>query len=154
MAHFYGTVQGFRGEASRLGSLESGMEVYCASWNGAVRCKAWYNSKKKIDILTIELVPWQGNGVNKLLYEGPAGGTSQMKKKNQKKADSFLKTVGMAAKIGELLTSNQKESNDWKAQMLKTGLENRGLIMPEDWNELTEKEKQRRLDGAIKEITS
>lgn len=60
--------------------------------------------------------------------------------------------VAMAAQLGNIFASNQKESNDWKARMLKAGLEGQGLIMPEDWDSLSEDEKQRRLDGAIEAI--
>jgi len=43
----------------------------------------------------------------------------------------------------------QKESNDWKARMLKAGLENKGLIMPEDWDTLSENDKEARLNAVI-----
>jgi hypothetical protein len=33
--------------------------------------------------------------------------------------------------------------------MLKAGLSNKGLIMPEDWNELSEDEKEKRLNKVI-----
>lgn len=36
MAHFYGTIRGQRGEASRLGGKASGLTTYAASWQGAV----------------------------------------------------------------------------------------------------------------------
>lgn len=71
---------------------------------------------------------------------------------SERSTDSSLKTIAMVAKLGEVLTDNQKASNDWKARMLKAGLENRGLIMPEDWAELSEDEKERRLNGAIAEL--
>ena len=74
MAEFYGTLQGTRGRATRLGGRKSGMEVYAASWKGAVRSKAFYNPEKKEDWVRVELTPWQGAGVNKLLYLGPIGG--------------------------------------------------------------------------------
>jgi len=73
MSHFYGTVQGNRGEASRGGSKDSGMETYCASWSGAVRCSAYINSDG-VDCVLVELTSWHGCGVNKLLYDGPIGG--------------------------------------------------------------------------------
>ncbi len=57
--------------------------------------------------------------------------------------------IAMIAKIGELFTSDKKEQNDWKARMLKAGLESKGLIMPKDWDTLTEEEKERRLNGVI-----
>lgn len=65
----------------------------------------------------------------------------------------WLKTISMVAKMGEVLADNNlKAKNDWKARMLKAGLENQGLIMPDDWDELSEEEKSRRLDGAISEL--
>ena len=61
-----------------------------------------------------------------------------------------LKFISMVAKMGEVLHDGQKEKNDFKTRILKTGLENKGLIMPDDWNELDEAEKEKRLNGAIK----
>lgn len=67
--------------------------------------------------------------------------------------DPFLKTVANIAKMGEVLAGgSKKETNDWKARMLKAGLEGRGLIMPEDWDTLTEEEKETRLNQAIKAL--
>lgn len=71
------------------------------------------------------------------------GGKREMKK---------YSSVAMVASLSSLLTDNQKEANDWKARMLKAGLPEGALQMPDDWNELDEDEKQRRLDGAIKII--
>lgn len=67
-------------------------------------------------------------------------------------ADNDLKAVAMVAMLGDIFGTNQKESNDWKARMLKAGLENKGLIMPDDWDTLDEDTKQARLDGAIEQI--
>lgn len=65
------------------------------------------------------------------------------------KPDNGLKSIAMVAKLGDIIAPDQKGANDWKARMLKAGLEGRGLIMPDDWNELSEDEKERRLNGAI-----
>ena len=70
-----------------------------------------------------------------------------LKRKDSEKINSMFKTVGAIAKIGEIMTDNQKDSNDWKARMLKAGIT--GLSIPEDWDELSEDEKTRRLDGVI-----
>ncbi len=40
MAHFYSTIQGNRGEASRLGSAKSGMIVNCSGWNSEIKINA------------------------------------------------------------------------------------------------------------------
>ena len=74
MADFYGTLQGNRGQATRMGTKKTGIETYTASWKGAVRAHAYYNSAKKTDWVRVELTPWQGNGISKVLYEGPIGG--------------------------------------------------------------------------------
>jgi hypothetical protein len=69
------------------------------------------------------------------------------------KADlSEFKLIANIARMGEVLTEPQKEKNDWKVRMLKAGLENKGLIMPEDWEILSEAEKEKRLNKAIAEL--
>lgn len=65
---------------------------------------------------------------------------------------SFFRTVGLVAAIGSIMTDNQKDANDWKARMINAGLDNRGFSMPEDWNQLSEDEKSRRLDAVIAEL--
>jgi len=62
---------------------------------------------------------------------------------------SDFKAVNMVAKMGEVLCDNQKDKNDWKARMIKAGLENKGLIMPDDWDELDEDTKTTRLDAVL-----
>lgn len=60
-----------------------------------------------------------------------------------------LKTIAMVAAMGNILAPNQKAKNDWKTRMLKAGLESKGLIMPDDWDQLDEDTKQVRLDAVI-----
>lgn len=62
--------------------------------------------------------------------------------------DSGLKSIGMVAQFGEVFCDNQKDKNDWKVRMLKAGLGN-SLSIPDDWEELSEEEKQKRLDKVI-----
>jgi len=56
------------------------------------------------------------------------------------------------AKLGELFCENQKDKNDWKARMIKAGLGNKGLIMPDDWDSLSENDKEARLNMVINEL--
>ena len=72
MAHFYGTLQGNRGEATRAGSKMSGMTTVCASWSGAVQCQAFVNDDGE-DWVVVEKVNWCGVGERKVLYDGPIG---------------------------------------------------------------------------------
>ena len=69
---------------------------------------------------------------------------------SSKKTSDSLKAIGNIAKLGEIFSDTKKGKNDWKEKMIKIGLGNKGLIMPEDWNELSENEKERRLNGVVK----
>ena len=71
MAHFYGTLQGARGKGTRTGNKSSGMVTECASWSGAVRCRAYYNEELKEDWIKVEFIPWEGKGVECVIYNGP-----------------------------------------------------------------------------------
>lgn len=72
MAHFYGHVRGSgqsRRAISRLGTRNGGLEVIAASWQGAVKTTLFLADGR--DIALVELVPWHGQGVRRILYEGP-----------------------------------------------------------------------------------
>ena len=73
MTHFYGTVEGSaKTIVSRTGSKLSGIETFCASYAGAIKCMA-YVDKDGMDRVRIDKIPWRGSGVNQLLYDGPLG---------------------------------------------------------------------------------
>lgn len=67
MAKFMGTVQGERGEASRLAHHE--LTTVAASWNGAVQT-TMYEVRGAI-WCRIETISWQGHGRHNLLFDGP-----------------------------------------------------------------------------------
>lgn len=71
MAHFYGTVQGNRGDAARMGSIHSGFSAVAASFQGAVDVHLYHVDG--VDKARIRLKPWQGAGVERTLYDGPVG---------------------------------------------------------------------------------
>lgn len=73
MAHFYGTLQGARGQATRCGTKPSGMEAIAASWQGAVRSTLFEEDGR--DWVEVNLIPWKGRGMSRLLYRGPIDGT-------------------------------------------------------------------------------
>jgi hypothetical protein len=75
MAHFYGTIQGNRGEASRLGSKDSGLDVTAASWQGAVSVQLY--ERDGVDYARVTLQPWHGSGTRKDLYDGPVSGKGE-----------------------------------------------------------------------------
>jgi len=72
MAHFYATIRGGRGEASRGGSKASGIEANVASWEGSVFVRLWRENGK--DMARVSLEPWHGSGASKPLYYGPVSG--------------------------------------------------------------------------------
>jgi len=74
MAHFYGTLQGGRGEASRLGHKSSGLRVCAASWQGSVRVYLEHDEKTGEDVAIVRLEPWRGKGESRILYQGPVSG--------------------------------------------------------------------------------
>ena len=72
MAHFRATIQGSRGEASRLGTRSSGLQTVAASWQGAVRVELYACGDR--DLARVSLTPHRGAGVERLLFDGPVDG--------------------------------------------------------------------------------
>jgi hypothetical protein len=73
MAHFYGTIQGNRGQVSRLGSKESGFSAYAASWSGAVQISLY--ERNGVDYARVSLTQhYNGAGSNRVIYDGPISG--------------------------------------------------------------------------------
>lgn len=71
MAHFYGRIQGNRGEATRMGSRASGFQAYAASWEGRVSTRLWHNEERGEDWCEVSLERHHGAGSSHLLYRGP-----------------------------------------------------------------------------------
>jgi hypothetical protein len=72
----------------------------------------------------------------------------KIEQENREEATAGLKSIAAIAMMGSIFGNNQKESNDWKARMIKAGL-GEGIQMPDDWDQLSEDEKERRLEGVI-----
>jgi hypothetical protein len=62
MARFYGSTQGERGEAHRLG--HHSMNVTAASWQGAIRVEL-YTDADGVERYRIERTSWRGGGHDK-----------------------------------------------------------------------------------------
>jgi hypothetical protein len=73
MAHFYGTLNGSRGEATRCGTKNSGMRAVAASWSGAVESELFVDPATGEDFVEVSLIPWHGVGVREIIYRGPVG---------------------------------------------------------------------------------
>lgn len=67
-----------------------------------------------------------------------------------KEHDTIMATTAMVASLGEVFADGKEEKNKWKKRMIKAGLGNRGISFPEDWDELSEDDKEARLDNTIK----
>jgi hypothetical protein len=63
------------------------------------------------------------------------------------RTNDFYNTVGMIAKIGNVIADTKSEKNDWKLRMIKAGMP--GIEVPEDWDTLSEEEKETRLNYVI-----
>ena len=61
MSHFYGTLQGGAGEATRTGSKKSGLTATAAGWKGAIETEVWINEAGD-DYFRVVLRPWKGSG--------------------------------------------------------------------------------------------
>lgn len=78
MAHFYGTLSGSRGPASRMGTKNSGLTSQAAGWQGCIETTIWHNEKTGKDMFRVELKPWQNSGGNsRTLAEGELDAKAQ-----------------------------------------------------------------------------
>lgn len=68
MSHFYGVLQGSRGQATRCATKKSGLTAIAASWDGAVETTLFEREGK--NYYRVERIPWHGNGERVLLAEG------------------------------------------------------------------------------------
>lgn len=50
MAHFYGWIQGNRGEATRMGSKDSGIDAWVQGWNSRISAGVEYDSRTGKDV--------------------------------------------------------------------------------------------------------
>lgn len=76
MAHFYGTVRGARGEASRCGGKASLLTTTAASWNGAIKTTLFVDTSGR-DCYLVEQIPWHGAGTSRILATGVVGSTEK-----------------------------------------------------------------------------
>jgi len=136
------TRYGFR----HLATLQTatGHEYYqakCCYYNRTWECYEFESVLKKLLDVAIK---------EKLLKSYYISRFKKFLKTRWAKPNDFIKMVARVALMGEVLAGDsQKAKNDWKARMLKAGLENKGLIMPDNWDSLSEDTKTARLDKII-----
>lgn len=63
MAQFYASIQGNRGQATRMGTKKSGMSGHIRGWNIGCRVYMHYNEETKQDECTVSITSGsKGNG--------------------------------------------------------------------------------------------
>lgn len=72
--------------------------------------------------------------------------------RSHEEIESQFKTIGMVAKIGDVLAKTKVEKNIWKKRMLEAGL-GKGLDFPKGFDKLPEEIKEARLNKTIGFLT-
>lgn len=62
MAHFYGGIQGNRGEATRLGTKSSGLNGFLNGWNIGINVNLNYDEEEDTDIVSVYLTHGSTHG--------------------------------------------------------------------------------------------
>ena len=73
MAQFRGTIQGQRGEASRLGTKSSGLRVEAASWSGKIVVELRHDAKSGKDYFEVRQEKHHGQGFSAPIAKGYFG---------------------------------------------------------------------------------
>ena len=73
MSHFYGTLKGSRGEATRCGTKGSGVEVTAAGWGGCITVRVYHDKATGEDRFLICQERWQGSGISQSIASGVIG---------------------------------------------------------------------------------
>ena len=104
MAHFYGTLQGARGEATRLGHKSTGVTTRAASWAGCVRVELWHDEETDTDWARVSLEPWHGEGRQATLYVGPVSGADTPDADpNERTLDKRLSSAALVIALGDTI---------------------------------------------------
>lgn len=127
MSHFYATIQGNRGQASRQGTKRSGIESYTAGWEGGVRACLW--EQDGVDHARVELRQWRGHGawLSILLYDGPVSGEGCQSIEALKRD---LATLANALEVAEKCLDEEVYA-ETKQLLRKTLQETQGLDVTE-----------------------
>ena len=117
MAHFYGQLQGSRGEVTRLGSKNSGIETTVASWEGALRVELWHDPEEGTDLFLVRQIQWQnGAGVTETVAKGIVGTPTKGNPEDTKLLQEALQTIvnmqglgSMQHKMGDLIANTVRK---------------------------------------------
>lgn len=70
MAQFYASIQGNRGEATRMGTKVSGIHGHIRGWDAGVEVWIGYNKNTNQNVISISLTKGSNGGGNKNLWTG------------------------------------------------------------------------------------
>lgn len=90
MSHFYGTLQGMRGQATRCGSKDSGISTAAASWSGAIKVEVFHDDKTGEERYNVYQSKWHSAGVEQHIADGVIG-----------QENVYLKALGVILKHKE-----------------------------------------------------
>lgn len=82
MAHFYGTLKGARGEATRCGTRNSGITAVAASWKGAIQVSVTQDADGN-DCFVVSQMRWKGEGIDKVIATGIIGQPANLNTKTK-----------------------------------------------------------------------
>jgi len=108
---------------------------YNRTWESFEYESVIYSLLNKADIMTKEQV----NDYLKLLRAN-----------NLAEINRQFSFIGALAKLGSIMTEDKKQANDFQKKILTAGLP--GLSFPDDWDNLPEEEKSKRL-AKVTELT-
>lgn len=107
MSHFYGTVQGNRGEGTRAGHKNSGLETYAASYRGAIYVRLDHDEATGKDRFTVSQTIWQGAGIREEIASGVIGESSAEAKRASELARVAEGTRRQLAALSEPLPDEE-----------------------------------------------
>jgi hypothetical protein len=120
MARFFGVVSGRgRTTASRVGRKTTGLHTVAASWQGAVKVSLY--ERDGTDHALVELTPWCGAGVSRVLYAGSVAGDRSRARclvvgRNAHCPEFFLLLTRCLPGRRALLSTSPKSLKTWRAR--------------------------------------
>lgn len=71
MSHFYSSIEGNRGEATRQGTKGSGIRASCQGWEGSVIVRQYYDEEHDRDMVCISVAAGSARCGDRTLWYGP-----------------------------------------------------------------------------------
>ena len=71
MSHYYATVEGTRGPATRQGTKNSGIRAAAQTFDGSIIVRIDYDARNDEDVVTIGTGPGSTTAMDRELWSGP-----------------------------------------------------------------------------------